>query len=547
MSAEATQSSLLARLRSIAHSENEPVEALVPVDDFGMYYLLCNEIVRTVLSEGSASGTTFFVDEHTAVHMDALDGARVSAREIFVLGTAPESWAGSPNVKAVPCRSTAEPRDLFLVVVSPVFCCSMVCERDEARFRGAWSSLRSHTLAFIESLSTLTGIDLCKGLPVPADEDVEPAGLTASLRLMALLSRQLHLRQRDMAIDKDILAGVLDVLKAISAERRAHDILYVFVEQIARAVNIDRCSVVRVWGNDARGYVLASHEDAGISNLPIDLQKYPEIARVIQTRQKVVINDTRRDTITRSVMQDIGKADIRSLIVIPVVLFDPGVGTLLLRAARRSGVFSLRDINFCEIVAEAAASALERAQLFENIQKANERLEYLAVTDGLTGLYNHRHFLHRLEEEFVRARRYSLPLSCLIMDVDNFKKINDVYGHLLGDTVLQGIANCTQEQVRKSDIVARYGGEEFVVIMPQTGLDGGRIQAERVCRAISELRLAGLPDDFRVTVSIGVAEFHPQLTPDCESLIRIADGALYRAKREGKNRVVVGQPEERPS
>lgn len=544
MSQEQRPLSLLARLRAIAHSETEPVEALVPVDDFGMYYLLSNEIVRTVLSESDMLATRFFVDAHTAMHMDALDGARVAAGKVCVLGTVPESWAGAENVLEVPYAQGAEQRDLFLVVVSPSFCCSLVCEQDETRFCGAWSSLRSHTLALLDGLSEVTGVALGTELAPPAPEEQESPGLTASLRLMALLARQLNLRQRDMAIDKDILSGVLDVLKAISAERRAHDILYVFVEQIAHAVNMDRCSVVRVWGNEDRGYVLASHEDAGVRNLQIDLDKYPEIRRVIQTRQKIVINDTRRDSITRPVMQDLGRAEIRSLIVIPVVLFDPGVGTLLLRAARRTGVFSLRDINFCEIVAEAAASALERAQLFENIQKANERLEYLAVTDGLTGLYNHRHFLHRLEEEFVRARRYTLPLSCMIMDVDNFKKINDVYGHLQGDAVLQGIANCTQEKVRKSDIVARYGGEEFVVIMPQTALEGGTIQAERVCRAISECRIPGMPDEFRVTVSIGVAEFHPVKTPDCESLIRIADGALYRAKREGKNRVAVGQPEE---
>jgi two-component system cell cycle response regulator len=378
---------------------------------------------------------------------------------------------------------------------------------------------------------------------VEMPEAAETAGettLACATRLMALLARQLTLRHRDVAMDKDDLFSVLSILKAVSAERRAHDILFVFVEQIARAVRMDRCSVVRVWGGDQRGHVLASHEDESITDLAIDMQKYPELRRSMETRQKVIINDTRRDPLTRPFFQDIAKADIQSIIVIPVVLFDQNVGSFLLRAARKKGTFSLREISFCEIVAEAAANALERAHLFESIQKANERLEVLAITDGLTGLYNHRYFRQRLEEEFERARRYSLPLSCMILDVDNFKHFNDTYGHLLGDSVLRGVAACTLQTTRKSDIVARYGGEEFVVIMPQTGIEGASAEAERVRKEICHWPFEGVSEASAVAVSIGVSIFDRETMPDCEALLRVADGALYQAKREGKNRVCVG-------
>jgi two-component system cell cycle response regulator len=338
------------------------------------------------------------------------------------------------------------------------------------------------------------------------------------------------------------LSSVLNILKAVSARRRAHDILYVFVEQVARAVTIDRCSVVRVWGGDNVGHVLASHEDETVTDLPIDLGKYPEIRRAMETRQKVIINDTRHDPLMRPFLNELTQSGIASVVVIPVVLFDQNVGSFLLRAARTRGPFLLREISFCEIVAEAAANALERAHLFESIQRANERLEYLAVTDGLTGLYNHRYFRERLESEFDRARRYSLPLSCMIMDIDNFKKINDTYGHLQGDGILRSIAATTLQNVRKSDIVARYGGEEFVVIMPQTGIDGARAQANRVRNDVGGAAYNGMPEGRHVTVSIGVAVFDAATMFDCEALIRAADSALYRAKREGKNRVVVDQP-----
>jgi predicted signal transduction protein with EAL and GGDEF domain len=125
--------------------------------------------------------------------------------------------------------------------------------------------------------------------------------------------------------------------------------------------------------------------------------------------------------------------------VIPIVLFDPNVGSLFLRVTRRRRAFTLREVGFCEIVAEAAGNALERAQLFERIQRANERLEHLAITDALTGLYNRRHFHQRLQEEYQRSKRYELPLACLMFDIDDFKKINDTHGHLQGDRYMRPV------------------------------------------------------------------------------------------------------------
>jgi len=527
--------SLLSCLQDVARAESQPVDALVPVEDFALYYLIASEIARTAVGDGGED-FLLFVDSHSAMQVDAVDGARVAARRVVVFGPAPDAWAECENVSSCPYNEAVGENDLFVVVVSARLSLALVCEQGGPDFRGVWSPQREHGVKIARYLLDLS--ELPGQVPKPA-EGAEETTLACSTRLMALLARQLTLRHRDVAMDKDDLFSVLSILKAVSAERRAHDILFVFVEQIARAVRMDRCSVVRVWGGEQRGHVLASHEDESITDLAIDLRKYPELRRAMETRQKVIINDTRRDPLTRPFFEDIAKADIQSVIVIPVVLFDQNVGSFLLRAARRTGTFSLREISFCEIVAEAAANALERAHLFESIQKANERLEVLAITDGLTGLYNHRYFRQRLEEEFERARRYSLPLSCMIMDVDNFKKFNDTYGHLQGDAVLRGVAACGLQTTRKSDIVARYGGEEFVVIMPQTGLDGASAEAERVRKEICEWPFEGVPKGT-VTVSIGVSVFDRESMPDCEALLRIADDALYQAKREGKNRVVVG-------
>jgi len=348
-------------------------------------------------------------------------------------------------------------------------------------------------------------------------------------------------RQQDIAMDRHDLFSVLEILKAISSRRRAHDVLFVFVEQIARVIETNRCSIVQVWGGERKGRVQASHEDETVSDLVIDLEKYPEILHAMETRQKVVINDVARHRLTRQYARQLSEAGIRVLMVIPIVLFDPNVGSLFLRVTRRRGSFALREIGFCEIVAEAAGNALERAQLFERIQRANERLERLAVTDALTGLHNRRHFHQRLQEEYQRSKRYALPLACVMFDIDDFKKINDTYGHLQGDSVLREIAAQTNALIRKTDICARYGGEEFVIVMPQTGIVGARSQAHRLLEVLRTHKYPGLPPKARVTVSIGVAVLDLDTMDNCDALVAQADVALYEAKRLGKNRVVVAQ------
>jgi diguanylate cyclase (GGDEF)-like protein len=276
-----------------------------------------------------------------------------------------------------------------------------------------------------------------------------------------------------------------------------------------------------------------------VKSLIIDLAKYPELRRSMDLFEKVVVNSVASDPLTES-CEGLRDAGIQALLVIPIVLLDANVGSLFLRVARKSEPFSAREIGFCEIVAEAASNALERAHLLERLQKANERLERLAVTDELTGLHNHRYFRERFADEFDRARRYSLPLSCIILDIDDFKGINDTFGHLQGDYILREIAACTMRQTRRSDIVARYGGEEFIIIMPQTAVEGARKQAERIRESVAAGQYRGVPEGTPITVSIGLAELSHNEMLDGESLIRAADSALYEAKRNGKNQVVVG-------
>jgi len=178
---------------------------------------------------------------------------------------------------------------------------------------------------------------------------------------------------------------------------------------------------------------------------------------------------------------------------------------------------------------------LERRNL--ELTRANEVLELLSATDGLTHLYNHRHFQTQFAREAKRAERTGGPLCLVLVDVDDFKLLNDRLGHSAGDRVLQEIARAMHGQIRETDYLARYGGEEFVLLLPQTSVDGGAALAEKVRGAVEALEapVIGPSGRVQVTVSIGLAPYAkgPEATFDA------ADRALYEAKAAGKNRVVV--------
>jgi len=170
------------------------------------------------------------------------------------------------------------------------------------------------------------------------------------------------------------------------------------------------------------------------------------------------------------------------------------------------------------------------------LRNALEEVERLAITDSLTGLYNHRHFFELAGREFQRARRYQLPLSVIMMDIDEFKRVNDSYGHAIGDQVLQGVAECYRNELRGVDVVGRYGGDEFVAMLPETGLSAAGQVAERLRKSIAERVLDTKAGRVTVTASLGIAVMDDEhLTP--ETLLDRADQALYVAKQHGRNRV----------
>jgi len=181
-------------------------------------------------------------------------------------------------------------------------------------------------------------------------------------------------------------------------------------------------------------------------------------------------------------------------------------------------------------------SALAKWRQIQQAKADQEELERLANLDSLTGLYNRRVILHRLNERIKYVRRYGEELSLIMLDIDHFKKVNDQYGHLTGDGVLEEIAVLVQRNIRGTDVVGRYGGEEFIIILLKTGLSSAVDVAERVRKAIEAAEMKDPEGNvFSVTVSEGVSSYKP--AEDERSLISRADDALYRAKENGRNRV----------
>ncbi len=218
--------------------------------------------------------------------------------------------------------------------------------------------------------------------------------------------------------------------------------------------------------------------------------------------------------------------ETRSEICVPLIFFGEKLGVLMLESAT-PGNFSTEDVAPLESVADICAGAIQNAHYFEKAQQ-------LAYVDGLTGIYNRRYFEMQIASEIERASRYDGRLAIIMVDIDNFKRLNDEFGHLLGDEVLRQVSNVFVQQLRKVDVVCRYGGEEFAILVPQTSGGNALEVADKLRRMVEAFRFPGVP--VKVAISAGVAEF-PAHGRTRDELVAAADAALYVSKETGKNRV----------
>jgi diguanylate cyclase (GGDEF)-like protein len=189
-------------------------------------------------------------------------------------------------------------------------------------------------------------------------------------------------------------------------------------------------------------------------------------------------------------------------------------------------------VQLAVAISHQAALTIQRARLLEKARAIEQR----ATTDSLTGLHNRQQILDLAEREFQRARRFRHPLALLMVDIDNFKQVNDTFGHAAGDQVLLAVATRGRDNLRDIDLLGRYGGDEFVILLVESELDAARRVAERIRQSVADMPVDIDQGPLNVTISVGVALFTEEC-PNLATLLNDADVALYAAKKVGKNQV----------
>jgi len=241
--------------------------------------------------------------------------------------------------------------------------------------------------------------------------------------------------------------------------------------------------------------------------------------KVFKTAKPMIVNNIQEDDLF--IKSD--TSYVHSIACIPMVVYSDVIGVINVTNKKRGKEFTDEDVDMLKAVADQAAVAVNKAQLWD-----------MAVTDSLTGLYVRRYFMVKLQEEIHRAERYGKPLSVIMADLDRFKKINDTYGHDAGDRALKAISKFFQRNIRDVDAVARYGGEEFVMLIPDADQSAAFCLAQRLRKQLAKVNLEDLPP---ITMSMGIAAF-PADGTDIEELIKNADAAMYEAKRRGRDKAV---------
>ncbi len=338
-----------------------------------------------------------------------------------------------------------------------------------------------------------------------------------------------------------VRAEMVDIFHEVTDALKPEEIYHILARRVAHVLNIAKCSLVVAEPGDEVGSIIVASDNPMLRNLEIRLDRYPEIQKALQTNGPLLVEDVPTDPLyeeARSRWDEEG-VDVmtRSVIVVPFSLHGVQSGVFFLRTLGDDPPLGESDMEFAEQAIRTAVTAIEKASQLETVRSDKERYRWLATTDSLTGCLNRRALSEGMERELDRNRRYNAELSILLIDLDHFKDINDTRGHLVGDEVLKQIGRLLHQELRTVDIAARYGGEEFVIVLPETGLEGATAFAERLRERVGRHNFGGDSDPLRVTISIGVASVPGNWAATADSLIALADEALYRAKNEGRNLV----------
>jgi len=275
-----------------------------------------------------------------------------------------------------------------------------------------------------------------------------------------------------------------------------------------------------------------------VINKIVSLNQNPPSPMVMAVRSKELILVGDIDTHQKPVIRKSQRAfaenyKTNNCVISPLICQDRVVGVLNLADKMNGDSFDCQDIALIELFSQLVGSSIGNIKMFEKIQRQ-------ATTDGLTGLANHKTFYEILEKELWRYRRYGGQISMIMVDIDNLKKINDAYGHRVGDKVIREISKKVKECIRQIDTAARYGGDEFAVILPNTSLADAIVVAERMVDTVSNSPMTWKKEQIALSISVGLGQYEADISAD--DITSRSDQALYTAKQAGKNTVSIFEP-----
>ncbi len=323
-----------------------------------------------------------------------------------------------------------------------------------------------------------------------------------------------------------VLKTLLDVSRLISSNYPMPKVIKQISGKLRKLLNTDDCSIMIL---NEKSKELAFCESSGLTHWERQNIKFTVgegvAGWVAKHKKPVLIADVREDARFKVVEKQ--KRKMVSMISAPLMVKDRVIGVVSLTTRDEQHKFSQDELELVVLMSAHISLALENNRLYE-----------ISVMDGLTNVYNRRYLEQRLSEEVAYSKRYSKPLTVVMLDIDFFKNLNDTYGHQAGDHVLVKVSGLLSEALREYDVVARYGGEEFSVILPTTPKQKGASIAERLRVSVADHDFNHKGKEISTSISLGVASF-PEDGDSPESLIAAADKALYRAKEYGRNQVSV--------
>jgi diguanylate cyclase (GGDEF)-like protein/PAS domain S-box-containing protein len=356
--------------------------------------------------------------------------------------------------------------------------------------------------------------------------EVQSTGINITERKLAELAATKHARE---------LGGLHKATAALLSTLDLEALLGQILDAAISAVPAAKRGVIHLIARDTgqlemRAVLGYTETDPRIKKFSLPSGK-GYVARAVGERQPLLIPDIHFDDEPDLPPERHSKGNgVQSAIVAPLIMGEHVLGALSLESSSRAA-FTESDLDLAVSFAATATAAIRNAQLHAEVQKQ-------AITDTLTGIYNRRGFFELGRREVERALRFGRPLAAIMLDVDNFKRVNDNFGHQEGDRALQHLSDCLNNNIRKVDILGRYGGDEFSILLPEIDMFAASTVAERLRHSVFSMPIEIDKGSIQMTISLGIAKVSSD-TPDLDTLLDRADQAMYAAKNAGRNRIEI--------